>query len=317
MLVDSYGRVIDYLRISVTQNCNFRCLYCMPKIPFDKKIDEKLLSFDELFLFVKVAIDAGVKKIRITGGEPLLREDLHKFIQMIFEYKNSIDLALTTNGFLLEKQAKLLREAGLKRVNISLDSLQAKKLIKISQKDILKDVMQGINAALSEGFLVKLNCVALKGLNDDELCDLLEFAKGKNIQIRFIEFMENTHAYGQLQGLKAGEITKLLSQKYKVQALEKSPNAPVSLYKADDYTFGIIDPHSHEFCDTCNRIRLTADGLLVPCLYFDEALSIRKAVKQGDISTASKILQSVIENKPEKNKWQDLISSRAFYETGG
>ncbi|NDJ27275.1 GTP 3',8-cyclase MoaA [Campylobacter sp. MIT 19-121] len=320
MLVDRYDRVIDYLRISVTQNCNFRCLYCMPKIPFDEKINENLLSFDELFLFVKVAIDAGVRKIRITGGEPLLRKDLHKFIKMIFEYKNSIDLALTTNGFLLQNQAKLLKEAGLKRVNISLDSLHAKKLIKISQKDILKDVMQGINAALSEGFLVKLNCVALKGLNDDEICDLLEFAKAKNIQIRFIEFMENTHAYGQLQGLKADEILKLLSQKYKVQALEKSLNAPVSLYKADDYTFGIIDPHSHEFCDTCNRIRLTADGLLVPCLYFDEALSIRKAVKQGDIDAASKILQSVIENKPEKNKWSikaNERSTRAFYQTGG
>ncbi len=320
MLIDQFGRKINYLRISVTQRCNFRCLYCMPKIPFNHQPKENLLSFEELFLFVKVAIDEGIEKIRITGGEPLLRKDLSVFIKMINDYKKDLDLAITTNGFLLKDFAKDLKDAGLKRLNISLDTLESKKAKILAQKDVLDSVLAGIDEALSIGLKVKLNTVALKGLNDDELISLLEFAKSKNIQIRFIEFMENIHAYGKLQGLKRDEIIQILSQKYQVKLIKKAEKAPVSIYSADDYQFGIIDPHSHEFCDSCNRIRLSAEGLLIPCLYFDEALSIKEAVRKGDINAAAKILQEVLRNKPEKNRWSVVdneTSSRAFYQTGG
>ncbi|HEB9328810.1 TPA: GTP 3',8-cyclase MoaA [Campylobacter coli] len=320
MLIDQFGRKINYLRISVTQRCNFRCLYCMPKIPFNHQPKENLLSFEELFLFVKVAIDEGIEKIRITGGEPLLRKDLSVFIKMINDYKKDLDLAITTNGFLLKDFAKDLKDAGLKRLNISLDTLESKKAKILAQKDVLDSVLAGIDEALSIGLKVKLNTVALKGLNDDELISLLEFAKSKNIQIRFIEFMENIHAYGKLQGLKRDEIIQILSQKYQVKLIKKAEKAPVSIYSADDYEFGIIDPHSHEFCDSCNRIRLSAEGLLIPCLYFDEALSIKEAVRKGDINAAANILQEVLRNKPEKNKWSVVdneTSSRAFYQTGG
>ena len=320
MLIDSYNRKIDYLRVSVTSNCNLRCLYCMPKIPLDKKIDENLLNFDELFLFVKVAIDAGIRKIRITGGEPLLRENLQDFIRMIFEYKSTVDLALTSNAFFLKDKAKALKDAGLKRINISLDSLNANKLKKISQKDILENVLEGIYEAIKLGFIVKLNTVVLKGINDDELISLLDFAQSKKVQIRFIEFMENTHAYGQLNSVNCEKILEILSKKYNIKKQEKDTSSPVSLYKIDnDYTFGIIEPHSDEFCNTCNRIRITAEGLLVPCLYFDEALSIIEAVKNKDIKKASEILYTVIKNKPEKNKWNTYKekSQRAFYQTGG
>ncbi|EDO9297339.1 GTP 3',8-cyclase MoaA [Campylobacter coli] len=320
MLIDQFGRKINYLRISVTQRCNFRCLYCMPKIPFNHQPKENLLSFEELFLFVKVAIDEGIEKIRITGGEPLLRKDLSVFIKMINDYKQDLDLAITTNGFLLKDFAKDLKDAGLKRLNISLDTLESKKAKILAQKDVLDSVLAGIDEALSVGLKVKLNTVALKGLNDDELIPLLEFAKSKNIQIRFIEFMENIHAYGKLQGLKRDEIIQILSQKYQVKLIKKAEKAPVSIYSADDYEFGIIDPHSHEFCDSCNRIRLSAEGLLIPCLYFDEALSIKEAVRKGDINAAAKILQEVLRNKPEKNRWSVVdneTSSRAFYQTGG
>ncbi len=320
MLIDQFGRKINYLRISVTQRCNFRCLYCMPKIPFNHQPKENLLSFEELFLFVKVAIDEGIEKIRITGGEPLLRKDLSVFIKMINDYKKDLDLAITTNGFLLKDFAKDLKDAGLKRLNISLDTLESKKAKILAQKDVLDSVLVGIDEALSIGLKVKLNTVALKGLNDDELISLLEFAKSKNIQIRFIEFMENIHAYGKLQGLKRDEIIQILSQKYQVKLIKKAEKAPVSIYSADDYKFGIIDPHSHEFCDSCNRIRLSAEGLLIPCLYFDEALSIKEAVRKGDINAAAKILQEVLRNKPEKNRWSVIdneTSSRAFYQTGG
>ncbi len=320
MLIDQFGRKINYLRISVTQRCNFRCLYCMPKIPFNHQPKENLLSFEELFLFVKVAIDEGIEKIRITGGEPLLRKDLSVFIKMINDYKKDLDLAITTNGFLLKDFAKDLKDAGLKRLNISLDTLESKRAKILAQKDVLDSVLAGIDEALSIGLKVKLNTVALKGLNDDELISLLEFAKSKNIQIRFIEFMENIHAYGKLQGLKRDEIIQILSQKYQIKLIKKAEKAPVSIYSANDYEFGIIDPHSHEFCDSCNRIRLSAEGLLIPCLYFDEALSIKEAVRKGDINAAAKILQEVLRNKPEKNRWSVIdneTSSRAFYQTGG
>ncbi|HED7482388.1 TPA: GTP 3',8-cyclase MoaA [Campylobacter coli] len=320
MLIDQFGRKINYLRISVTQRCNFRCLYCMPKIPFNHQPKENLLSFEELFLFVKVAIDEGIEKIRITGGESLLRKDLSVFIKMINDYKKDLDLAITTNGFLLKDFAKDLKDAGLKRLNISLDTLESKKAKILAQKDVLDSVLAGIDEALSVGLKVKLNTVVLKGLNDDELIPLLEFAKSKNIQIRFIEFMENIHAYGKLQGLKRDEIIQILSQKYQVKLIKKAEKAPVSIYSADGYEFGIIDPHSHEFCDSCNRIRLSAEGLLIPCLYFDEALSIKEAVRKGDINAAANILQEVLRNKPEKNRWSVVdneTSSRAFYQTGG
>ncbi|EHL1544850.1 GTP 3',8-cyclase MoaA [Campylobacter coli] len=320
MLIDQFGRKINYLRISVTQRCNFRCLYCMPKIPFNHQPKENLLSFEELFLFIKVAIDEGIEKIRITGGEPLLRKDLSVFIKMINDYKKDLDLAITTNGFLLKDFAKDLKDAGLKRLNISLDTLESKKAKILAQKDVLDSVLAGIDEALSVGLKVKLNTVVLKGLNDDELIPLLEFAKSKNIQIRFIEFMENIHAYGKLQGLKRDEIIQILSQKYQVKLIKKAEKAPVSIYSADGYEFGIIDPHSHEFCDSCNRIRLSAEGLLIPCLYFDEALSIKEAVRKGDINAAANILQEVLRNKPEKNRWSVVdneTSSRAFYQTGG
>ncbi|MBK2000037.1 GTP 3',8-cyclase MoaA [Campylobacter sp. 2018MI35] len=320
MLIDQFGRKINYLRISVTQRCNFRCLYCMPKIPFNHQPKENLLSFEELFLFVKAAIDEGIEKIRITGGEPLLRKDLSIFIKMIHDYKKELDLAITTNGFLLKDFAKDLKNAGLKRLNVSLDTLDEKKAKKIAQKDVLSSVLAGIEEALNVGLKVKLNTVALKNLNDNELIALLEFAKSKNIQIRFIEFMENTHAYGKLQGLKRDEIIQILSQKYDIKLIKKAEKAPVSLYSANGYEFGIIDPHSHEFCDSCNRIRLSAEGHLIPCLYFDEALSIKEAIKKGDVKAAVEILQEVLRNKPEKNKWSVVdneTSMRAFYQTGG
>lgn len=320
MLVDSFGRKINYLRISVTQKCNFRCLYCMPKIPFDYIPKEELLSFEELFSFVKIAIDEGISKIRITGGEPLLRKELSVFIKMIKDYKKDLDLALTTNGFLLKDYAKELRDAGLSRINISLDTLDPKKAKILAQKDVLSSVLAGIFEALKYDFKIKLNTVALKNFNENELCALLEFAKNKKLEIRFIEFMENLHAYGQLKGLKKEEILQILSKNYEISLLEKTSNAPVTLYKANDYTFGIIDPHSDEFCQTCNRIRLSTEGLLIPCLYHDEALSIKEAMKKKDYKKALEILKEVLKNKPEKNRWSNEsneISARAFYQTGG
>ena len=322
MLIDGHGRKVNYLRISVTERCNFRCQYCMPEKPFSWVPKENLLSFEDLFLFVKVGIDEGIDKIRITGGEPLLRADLDKFIKMINDYKGDIDLALTTNGFLLKETAKSLKDAGLKRINVSLDSLRAEVAMKIAQRDMLAKVLEGIETALHVGLGVKINTVPLKGINDDEVLDLLEFAKEKNLTIRYIEYMENKFAKDKLQGLNAQEIQEIISKRYKFKPVGRVASSPAHLFELEDgYRFGIIDPHKHDFCEDCNRIRLTAEGMLIPCLYFEEAMSIKDAVQNGDVQGAANVLKEVLANKPEKNKWssdsENETSSRAFYETGG
>jgi len=323
MLIDGFGRRINYIRVSVTERCNFRCQYCMPEKPFSWVPKENLLSFEELFLFLKVAIDEGVDKIRITGGEPLLRADLDKFIKMINDYKSGLDIAITTNGYLLKGTAKRLKDAGLKRLNISLDSLDAKTAKLIAQKDVLANILEGIEEALSVGLKIKINMVPLKGINDKDIISLLEYSKKRGMQIRFIEYMENIHANKKIKGMYGKEIIDEIRKKYIVKKIGREGSSPAFMYELEDgYKFGIIDPHKHDFCESCNRIRLTAEGHLIPCLYFDEALSIAEAVKKGDIEAASEVLRKVLKNKPEKNRWDENppeqeLSSRAFYQTGG
>jgi len=321
MLVDSYNRVVDYLRISVTERCNFRCQYCMPEKPFSWVPKENLLSFEELFEFIKIAIDEGVKKIRITGGEPLLREDLDKFLKMIYDYEPSIDLAMTTNAYLLKGTAQKLKDAGLKRINVSIDTLKPDVAIKIAQKDVLKNVLDGVDEALKVGLKVKVNMVPMNGMNADEILDVLEYSKKRNMTIRFIEYMENQFASKDISGLKSPELLEIIGKKYKFSDDGFDGSSPSHYYTMEDgYRFGIIEPYEDDFCKKCNRIRLTAEGNLIPCLFFDEAMSIAESIKKGDIKTAALVLKEVIRTKPEKNRWggEDSESStRAFYETGG
>ena len=317
MLIDSFDRKIDYLRVSVTSRCNFRCLYCMPNTPFSWEPKENLLSYEEMFEFIKIAIDNGITKIRLTGGEPLLRKDLDKFINMIYSYSPDIDLALTTNGYFLEKTAKKLKDSGLKRVNISLDSLKKEVYQKIVQKDVFDDVIKGIQKAIEVGLKVKLNAVLLKGVNDDEVIELYNYAKNLNVPIRFIEYMENNTADNSIKGVESETILNEIKKYHQVTKLEKD-NTPTTSYKDEDgYIFGLIMPHDDEFCKTCNRIRLTAEGFLIPCLFFNESYQIREAIKNKDFKTATEVLKKVIIEKPEKNDWQNEVSDRAFYETGG
>ncbi|MBD3794032.1 MAG: GTP 3',8-cyclase MoaA [Campylobacterales bacterium] len=325
MLIDGHGRTVNYLRVSVTERCNFRCQYCMPEKPFSWVPKENLLSFEELFWFIKVAIDEGVNKIRITGGEPLLREDLDTFIRMIHDYKPDIDLALTTNGYLLPDVAYRLKAAGLGRLNISLDSLKPHVAAKIAQKDVLAKVLDGIERALTVGLKVKINMVPLKGINDDEILDILDYCQARNIKVRFIEYMENRHADESLRGMHGREILDKVKERHTIHALGREGASPSFNYVLENgYEFGLIDPHKHDFCESCNRIRLTAEGFLIPCLYFDEAMSIAEHVKKGDIEGASQVLAQVLKDKPKENRWSEEnpneekeISARAFYQTGG
>jgi len=318
MLLDGHGRKVNYLRVSVTERCNFRCQYCMPEKPFSWLPQENLLSYEDMFEFIKVGIDEGITKVRITGGEPLLRNGLNKFIKMISDYDSTVDLAVTTNAFLLEDAAQKLKDAGLKRVNISLDSLKPEVAHHIAQKDVLAKVLRGIDKAQEVGIKIKINCVPLKDINDGELVDLLEHCRDKGYEIRFIEYMENSHANVKA-GLNSQDIQNIIKAKYNFTKAQREGSSPSQSYILDDgYKFGIIEPHLDDFCSDCNRIRLTAEGFLIPCLYFEDALSIRDAIKDKDIKKAASILKEVLKNKPEKNKWGSEDSSdRAFYETGG
>ena len=321
MLIDKYGRVVDYIRVSVTERCNFRCQYCMPDKPFEWVPKENLLNFEDLFEFIKIGIDSGIKKVRITGGEPTLREHLDEFIKMICDYAPNIDLAMTTNAYLLKQNAQKYKDAGLKRINVSLDTLDKTKAHHIAGKDVFDNVIGGIEEALRVGLKVKVNSVPLKDINSDETITLVEYCKKRNMPIRFIEYMENSFANPNLKGLNSQEILDTIAQKYNFVEVERDNSSPAQYYKLDDgYEFGIIEPHKDDFCKSCNRIRLTAEGDLIPCLYFDEALSIRAAIRAKDIKKATAILGEVLANKPEKNRWGDgggESSSRAFYETGG
>lgn len=323
MLIDGFGRKVDYLRVSVTERCNFRCQYCMPEKPFSWVPRENLLSYEDLFKFIKASIDEGIKKVRITGGEPLLREDLDFFIKMVFDYKKDIDLALTTNGYLLSKMAKKLKDAGLKRVNVSLDTLNKETAQKIAQKDVLEKVLEGIEEASKVGLKIKINCVPLKEVSEKDVLEVLEFCKSRGFVVRFIEFMENFHAKDGAKGLNSDEIKAIIAQKYpNFKTVLRDTSSPAQYYELEDgYQFGIIEPHKDDFCASCNRIRLTAEGFLIPCLYFEDAMSIKNAVQNDKIDEAVEILKKVLKNKPEKNKWSQKddneVSTRAFYQTGG
>ncbi|MFP6185265.1 GTP 3',8-cyclase MoaA [Helicobacter pylori] len=321
MLVDSFNRVIDYIRVSVTKQCNFRCQYCMPTTPLNFFDNEELLPLDNVLEFLKIAIDEGVKKIRITGGEPLLRKGLDEFIAKLHAYNKEVALVLSTNGFLLKKMAKDLKNAGLSRVNVSLDSLKSDRVLKISQKDALKNTLEGIEESLKAGLKLKLNTVVMKSVNDDEILELLEYAKNRHIQIRYIEFMENTHAKSLVKGLKEEEILDLIAQKYKIIATEKPKQGSSKIYTLENgYQFGIIAPHSDDFCQSCNRIRLASDGKICPCLYYQDAIDAKEAIMNKDTKNIKRLLKQSVINKPEKNMWNDKNSetpTRAFYYTGG
>jgi len=287
MLIDSYDRVVDYLRVSVTERCNFRCQYCMPEKPFSW----------------------------------VPKENLDKFLKMIYDYEPSIDLAMTTNAYLLKGTAQKLKDAGLKRINVSIDTLKPDVAIKIAQKDVLKNVLEGVEEAQKVGLKVKVNMVPMKGMNADEIIDVLEYCKERNMTIRFIEYMENKFASKDISGLKSPELLAILREKYEFSDDGFDGSSPSHYFTMKDgYRFGIIEPYEDDFCKKCNRIRLTAEGNLIPCLYFDEAMSISKSIKAGDIKAAAEVLKEVIRTKPEKNRWggdDAEVSTRAFYETGG
>ncbi len=312
-LVDRFNRKHDYLRISVTDRCNLRCVYCMPPegIQFLKHSD--LLSYEEIEKVVKVGASLGIRKLRLTGGEPLVRKDLEVLVKKLSQIEGIEDIALTTNGIFLAKKAKLLKEAGVTRVNISLDSLRPDRYKEITRGGDLQRVLDGIAASFEVGFQpLKINTVLMKGFNDDEIGDFLHMTIDQPINLRFIEYMPIGHAD---EAWKTGYLSLLFVKEKAKQLgfeLEKSEdvygNGPSDNFRIRGAkgSIGFINPVSDHFCSSCNRLRLTSDGYLKACLYWDEELNVKNYL-DDDEKLKQLYFKSLI-NKPENHEMAKVMN---------
>jgi cyclic pyranopterin phosphate synthase len=296
-LRDLFGRPLESLRVSVTDRCNLRCLYCMPEEEYVWLPREELLSFEELARLVDVFTGLGVRHVRLTGGEPLLRHDLHRFVRMIASNASVRDLALTTNGVLLAEQAEGLRRAGLHRVTVSLDTLRPERFREMTRRDDHARVLAGIDAARRVGFTgTKLDAVVIRGSNDDELADLIEFGRSSGAQVRFIEYMDvpgATH-WSMDRVVSRDEMLSRLEQRYgKITPAADNGAAPAERFLLPDgAVFGIIASTTAPFCARCNRSRLTADGQWYRCLYATKGTDLRGPLRAGESSAAMAALIS-------------------------
>ncbi|WP_035101436.1 GTP 3',8-cyclase MoaA [Aneurinibacillus terranovensis] len=312
-LIDKYGRIHDYLRISVTDRCNLRCVYCMPEEGMEFEPSDRILTYEEITEVVSAIAKIGVRKLRLTGGEPLVRKEIEKLIRMLSAVEGIEDIALTTNGMYLEKKAELLKEAGVTRINISLDSLQADRFAMITRGGDLSRVLRGLNAAVRAGFQpIKLNVVLMKGINDDEIADFIRLSIEKPLQIRFIEYMPIGHddngwreRYVPLQTIfNTVESMGLTYEK----AEHVYGNGPAENFRIPGAggTFGLIHPVSEHFCDNCNRLRLTADGNIKPCLYWDDEWNVRPLI--GNEALIQDLFMRVLDAKPENHEMAKALS---------
>ena len=328
-LIDKFGREITYLRLSVTEHCNYRCFYCRDDehVPNCKR--EDILSYEDIERIVQIFAELGVTKVRLTGGEPLLRRGIVKIARLISCVKGINDIPLSTNAHLLEKFAKKLHQNGVNRVNISMDSLMPERFEKITRGGDLTEVIKGIDAAIQAGMSpVKINMVAMRGVNDDEIESMVDFAITKGIDVRFIETMPIG-----LVGIEALEqhisekdifakLNKHLGNKLNsINASKTDGPAHNFRIKGTNSTVGIISAVSNHFCQTCNRVRLTAKGDLILCLGQEDAISLKDAVRSDLTNDEIKnMIVNAINKKPEKHEFNtviDNISNRQMVEIGG
>ncbi len=329
MLHDTFGRQITYLRISVTDRCNFRCVYCMPPEGVRPLTHENIIRYEEIAQFVSVAAANGIRKVRITGGEPLVRAGLPQLVRMIAAIDGIEEISMTTNGILLEKYAADLAEAGLKRVNISLDTLQEEKFQRITRGGSLASVWRGIEAAERYGLTpIKVNMVVMRGINDDEIVALAKLTLERAWNMRFIELMpiENQASWG--EGFPPPESTFMPVQEIlhlllplglqPVEATDDSGPAIPYRLKGGKGTLGFISPLSEQhFCQRCNRLRLTADGNLRPCLMSSQEIPILPALRANQ--PLQPLLQKAVEVKPARHLLAEHYSpnGRCMIQIGG
>lgn len=307
-LVDPFGRRITYLRLSVTDRCDFRCTYCMSEdMVFAPR--SEILSLEELYAVADAFIGLGVKRIRITGGEPLVRKNLLSLLERLGQRDELEDLAITTNGSQLRDMAAQLHAAGVKRLNVSLDSLQRERFAAFTRRDRLDQVIAGIDTARAQGFSkIKLNSVVQTGRNDDEVVDLVAFAVERGLDISFIEEMplgSITSHQRQQTFCSSDEVRERLSKRFSLTRSSKVTGGPSRYWQVDgtETQVGFISPHSNNFCSACNRVRVTADGKLVLCLGNEGALDLKTLMREnpGDSALLRETLLGALKLKPESH----------------
>ena len=302
--VDSFGREARSLRISVTDRCNFRCVYCMPELMSFLPRSE-VLTFEEIERFARIAAERGVRKVRVTGGEPLVRRGLPELIRKLAAIDGVEDLALTTNGVLLPELAKPLRKAGLQRLNVSLDSLDRETFQRLTRRDGLRPTLDGIEAALAAGFSpIKINAVAIRGTTERELLDFARLAREKPAIVRFIEFMplDGDGGWTRESVLTRREIVERIHAAYPLDPIPNRGSAPAERFRFRDGKgeIGVIATVTEPFCDRCDRIRLTAEGKLRNCLFADDETDIRSLLRGG--ADDERIAQAIAENVARKRR---------------
>ncbi len=312
-MTDSFGREITYMRISVTDLCNLRCRYCMPAEGVVKKNHSDIMSEDEIIAVIEAASELGIRKIRFTGGEPLIKKNIVSICKRTSEIPGIKEICITTNGILLPNFADALRLAGVERVNISLDTLRPERYSYITRGGVLGEAMRGIESAMSAGFRVKINAVIIGGFNDDEISGLAGLTLNDDIDIRFIELMPMT------ENVTAGNFVasrKILDVLPDIEPLESDGVAEMYRLKNAKGRIGFISPVSDSFCQKCNRIRLTADGYLKPCLHSATEIFIRHK-NRAEIKS---LITNAIMSKPERHNLTENYrteSSRAMNRIGG
>jgi cyclic pyranopterin phosphate synthase len=301
-LVDSHGRKINYLRLSVTDRCNLRCSYCMPATGVSKVSCSEVLRYEELLALAAAAVRVGIEKIRVTGGEPLVRKGLPAFLQQLAQLPGLRQLVLTTNGVLLAEQAQALKAAGVQRLNISLDSLRPATFASITRGGELARVLAGIAAAEAAGFPIKINMVVMRGINDDEVADFAALTLDKPISVRFIEFMPAARTENYRSLLVPGhEILNALARRFAIEPLASGvlcgPSRNFQISGAAG-TIGLITPLSGHFCGDCNRIRVTSTGMARSCLFGSDAVDLKPFLSGTDSVALEQALRRLAEAKP-------------------
>lgn len=308
-LLDPFGRKHDYLRISVTDRCNLRCVYCMPAEGMVFQPHEEIMSYEEIAETVSALAPMGLRKIRLTGGEPLVRKDLEQLVAMLSRIPGIEDIALTTNGMFLAKKAELLKQAGLNRVNISLDSLRQDRFAMITRGGEVEKVLEGIQAAVEVGFEpIKLNVVLMKGINEDEIRDFIALTLDRPLHVRFIEYMpigsaSDTWRQTYLPLTAVEDVCREAG--WEVEGVEgPRGNGPAESRRIAGAagTFGLIHPVSDHFCDSCNRLRLTADGHIKACLYWSDELHVRPYAAAGNHEGIRSLFLKALGAKPKNHE---------------
>ena len=315
LLKDSYERVIDYIRISIIDRCNLRCIYCMPSEGIRPIEHKEILSYEEIIRITRIAAGIGVRKIRITGGEPLIRKDLPYLVSSINNIEGIEDISLTTNGILLKKYAQTLASAGLKRVNVSLDTLRPDRYKEITRGGDIDKVWEGICEAERAGLLpVKINMVPIRGFNDDEIEDFARLTLKTSYNVRFIEFMPigAKEIWNHEKYISTEKIKERVSKIAPMLPVKIRRNGPARYFRFDGAlgVIGFISPVTHHFCTSCNRLRLTSDGKLRPCLFSETEIDLKSTMRCGaSDEEIERLLRLSIEIKP---KGHNINHERSF-----